>query len=192
MLPKFVVHLLSGGLDSTVQLYDLLSQNCQVHCLLIDYGQKHRRELNFAFRTCVKLNVQQSRLEIPALVGSRLTDGRSTSVVVPNRNAVLLSYAVSMAVVARAESVTYACNADDSAEFPDCRPAFVAALNAAVKAAELPVEICAPYIGNTKRQIVKIGESLSVPFEDTYSCYEGGFEPCGQCGACLKRKAAFA
>lgn len=193
MIPKFVIHLFSGGLDSTVLLYDLLKQGCQVHCLLFDYGQKHRRELSMAVGHCERWQqIPRSRLEIPPLMGSKLTDGKASSVVVPNRNAVMLSYAVSMASAIRADCVTYACNADDAAEFPDCRPEFVAALNAAVKAAELKVEICAPYIGLTKKQIVEIGRGLGVKFENTYSCYEGGFEPCGKCQACEKRKAALA
>lgn len=190
MLPKFVVHLLSGGLDSTVLLYDLLQQQCQVHCILIDYGQKHcRKELGVASMICERLKVPRSRIDIPPLLGSRLTDGRC-SFVVPNRNMVMLSLAVSIAADQEADSVTYACNKDDHEVFADCRPDFVAAMNVAVRAAGVRVEVCAPYIEMTKRQIVDKGHKLHVPLNQTWSCYEAGPLPCGTCPACIKRHEA--
>lgn len=190
-LPKTIIHLLSGGMDSTVLLYDLVAQSHSVHCVLFHYEQEHFKELDYAKRQCERLKVLFTVLCLPQLRGSSLTDGAG-GVVVPYRNAAFLSLAVNLAVAARAEAVTYACNADDHATFPDCRPAFVDAMNAAVKAAGYDVEICAPYIDKPKAWIARLGADLRVPLGDTWSCYRGGPFPCGQCPACQQRKAALA
>lgn len=191
-MPKKVVHLLSGGLDSTVLLYDLLDQKCEVHCALFDYKQKHAwRELPQAIHHCQWKGVKCTLIELPKIAGSTLTDG-SGSKVVPNRNAIFLSHAVSIAMLAGAEAVTYACNKDDAADFPDCRGAFVKALNFVQRTAETGVEICAPYIDLSKREIVAIGRRLGVAMDETYSCYEGGQAACGVCDACKARMAALA
>lgn len=187
-----IVHLFSGGLDSAVMLFDLLKQGHPVHCALFDYGQAHAEsELKIAQWFCKLEGVKFTRLKIPAIRGSTLTDGTGSKVV-PNRNAILLSLAISLAVNAKAIRVTYACNKDDAADFPDCRRAFVDAINAASKAAETGVEVCAPYIDLTKREIFFIGKKLGVPMSETWSCYAGGKEPCGECDACKKRAEAMA
>lgn len=186
---KTIIHLLSGGLDSTVLLYDLLKQGHKVHCALFQYGQKHSQELAFAKGHCRRLGVLFTTLDIPGLRGSQLTDG-SGSFVVPNRNAILLSVAANLAQSASAEAVTYACNRDDAESFPDCRPEFVSRLNDTLRTGGCSVEICAPYVDKTKRDIVSIGRNLSVPMYDTWSCYLGGEKPCGLCPACVKREEA--
>lgn len=192
MIPKKVVHLLSGGLDSTVLLYDLLDQKCEVHCVLFDYKQKHAwRELPQAIHHCRENGVKFTQIELPKIAGSTLTDG-SGSKVVPNRNAIFLSHAVALAMRAGAESVTYACNADDAKDFPDCRMAFVQAMNVLQLNAETGIEICAPYILLSKREIVAIGRRLGVALDETYSCYAGGQSECGVCDACKARMAALA
>lgn len=188
MQPKFIILLLSGGLDSTVLLYWLLNKGFRVHCVLFDYGQRHQTELNYAKAHCRKTESLFTILSIPTLNGSKLTDG-SDSWVVPNRNAVMLSMAVNLAVVAKADSVAYACNADDQADFPDCRPKFLEAFNTASILAT-GIEVTAPFMDITKRQIVEIGRGLGVDMSETWSCYAGGNEPCGKCPACLKREAA--
>lgn len=189
--PKFIVHLLSGGLDSTVLLYDLLAQGNRVHCVLFDYKQRHVQELQWARHHCALRKVLYTTLDVPELVGSTLTDGKGT-VIVPNRNAIFLSLAVNVAVAAGAESITFAANKDDEATFPDCRRAFVDAMNAAVKAAGYSVEICGPYLDLTKREVAVLGAELGVNFDETWSCYEGGSKPCLICEACVKRQNALA
>lgn len=189
---KPVMHLLSGGIDSTVMLYSLLHQNCSVHCALFNYGQKHAaRELAMARWHCRFLGVLFTEITLPTIRGSVLTDGGGTKIV-PNRNAILLSIAISLAVNAKSEAVTYACNKDDAEDFPDCRVAFIASMNAASRAAETGVEVCAPFIGLTKKEIVAIGRFHNVDFSSTYSCYEGRGVPCGACDACKKREEALA
>lgn len=186
---KTIIHLLSGGLDSTVLLYDLINQGHQAHCALFRYGQKHAQELSFAMGHCRRLGVLFTTLETPHLRGSQLTDDSGTFVV-PNRNAILLSIAANLAEAARAEAVTFGCNLDDSEIFPDCRPDFVARMNDALKSAGSKVEVCAPYISKTKKEIVAIGRCLNVPMHDTWSCYRGGSHHCGTCPACVNRVEA--
>ena len=188
MLPKHIIHLLSGGLDSTVMLYDLLNQGCKVHCALFNYHQKHVQELEFAKWHCRITNTLFTTIEVPQLRGSELTDG-SGSFVVPNRNAILLSLAVNLAVSAGAEAVTFAANKDDEAGFPDCRMAFVQTFNNMLTTAEIPVEVCAPYLDKSKWWIHGLGREMGVDMRHTWSCYRGGKEPCGECPACVKRAA---
>jgi len=191
MMPKTIIHLLSGGMHSVTLLYDLHAAGDKVHALLFDYGQRHVQELEWARFHCKKLDVLFTMMTLPQLKGSELTDGKG-GVVIPNRNAVLLSLAVNLAVEAKADTVTYACNADDERDFPDCRQQFVNAMNRAVEAAGYSVEICAPYIDKPKWWIAERGRSLGVPLEQTWSCYRGGEKPCAECPACVKREAAMA
>lgn len=184
-----VVHLLSGGMDSVVMLYGLIEQGNEVSALLFDYRQRHVRELEFARYHCRRLDVGSATIEIPQLRGSTLTDGRG-GVVVPNRNAILLSLAVNVAAAVKADVVTFACNRDDAKTFPDCRPSFVRAFNATLAAADLKVRVCAPYIMLSKRWIAATGRELGVDLDKTWSCYRGGRRPCGKCPACRKREEA--
>lgn len=186
MIPKTIIHLLSGGMDSVVMLYDLFAQGHNLHCVLFHYEQRHAKELDYAKFHCKRLSVLFTVLVLPQLRGSELTDGQG-SVIVPNRNAIFLSHAVNIAVAAKADTVTYACNADDETRFPDCQLAFVQAFNAMLKASEVNVEVCAPYIDKAKWWIGGLARELKVPLEETWSCYRGGKEPCGECPACLKR-----
>lgn len=164
MKPKFIVHLLSGGLDSVTLLYDLVGQGCKVHCVLFDYRQKHVQELTFAKLHCHRLNTLFTTIDLPALGG--LSDGNW---IVPNRNAI----------------------ADDAAMFPDCRWAAIDALNHALKISCVNVEICAPYLQKRKWEIGALSQTFGVPSHEIWTCYRGGNKPCGECPACLKLKEAF-
>lgn len=188
-----VVLLLSGGMDSTVLLYDQVNQGMEVHALLCNYGQVHVQELEYAKRHCRELGVPWEEVElyrVKMFLRCALTDKTSTSVIVPFRNGVMLSIAVAYAASRGINLVAYACNRDDQAEFPDCRWGFIESMNEAVTRSETPVEIIAPYIGLSKRQIVHRAKEIKAPWEDTWSCYGDGMEPCGKCKACEKRKAA--
>jgi 7-cyano-7-deazaguanine synthase len=105
---------------------------------------------------------------------------------------VFLSVAAAMAEADGRQFVTYASTAEDYQGFPDCRPAFVAAINKTLRAAGLWAKVRTPYVNITKKDVVYIGERLHVPFDLTWSCYIGGQEPCHECPACQKREAAFA
>lgn len=189
MKAKTIIHLLSGGIDSVVMLYDLQQQGHNIHCALFDYKQRHAQELLWAKHHARRLNLLFTTFDVPQLRGSELTDG-SGGVVVPVRNAIFLSMAVNLAVAAGAETVTFAANKDDEALFPDCRMAFVQTFNNMLTTAGLKVEVCAPYIDKPKVWIVGLGRELGVNFSETWSCYKGGLQPCGECEACKKREAA--
>lgn len=184
-----IIHLLSGGLDSTVLLYGLVSDGHQIHCALFNYGQKHKKELEFAHLHCHRLNIEFTQFLVGPVQGSELTDGKGT-VVVPNRNAILLSLAINLAVSKGFDEVSYACNKDDQEMFPDCRPEFIRAINATTKAAGYDVKVIAPYIHFSKWKIGGLGQFLGVPVNETWSCYRGGIEPCGVCTACINRQNA--
>lgn len=199
-MSKFI-HLLSGGLDSTVLLYDLLDQGASVHCLLFEYGQRHAKELRYAAATCEKLSVPYGRIELPYNLFDRSSltsrggelEGKST--IVPNRNMVMISMAASYALSHGGTAVTWAANADDETVYPDCRIEFYKALNSALRICDTRrMEIHAPFLtgGKTKKQVVEIGRRLGVDFNATWSCYSGGSEPCGECGACKVRNEALA
>ncbi len=193
MMPKTVALCLSGGMDSVTLLHQLVREKCLVFALIFNYGQKaFHMEAACARHHADQLGVNYAILTLPMLRGSELTDG--VGMIVPNRNAVLLSHAVNWAASSKPaiEAVCYACNHDDEKEFPDCRMAFVQAFNHLLMMARIDVEVCAPYQHETKKQIAARAFDLGVDLETTYSCYRGGVTPCGECGACKKRQEALA
>lgn len=186
MIPKTIIHLLSGGLDSVTMLYDLKQQGHAIHCLLFDYKQRHIQEIEWAKQHAVRCSCLHTIIHLPELGG--LTE---QSWIVPNRNAIFLSLAVNMAVQAGADTVTIGFNADDSDYFPDCRRLFLYQMNAAVRAAGYGVEICAPYLEKRKWEIGALAQELGVTPNEIWSCYHGGEKPCGECPACVKLRGAF-
>lgn len=198
----------SGGLDSTVLLFKLLREGHEVRALGINYGQRHRKELDAATAICAKLGVEYRIADLsairPLLGGSSQTDD-SVAVphghyaaetmkltVVPNRNMIMLSVAIAWAISTKSESVIYAAHGGDHAIYPDCREEFASALNTAALLADWQqVRIDRPFVRDSKASIVALGQGLSVPFAETWSCYEGGAVHCGKCGTCVERREAF-
>lgn len=198
----------SGGLDSTVLLYKLKAESHEVRALGVNYGQRHRKELDAATAICAKLGVEYRIADLsairPLLGGSSQTDD-SVAVphghyaaetmkltVVPNRNMIMLSVAIAWAISTKSESVSYAAHGGDHAIYPDCREEFASALNTAALLADWQqVRIDRPFVRDSKASIVALGQGLSVPFAETWSCYEGGAVHCGKCGTCVERREAF-
>ena len=189
--PTFIVHLLSGGFDSVTALHWLHGQGCKIHCCLVDYGQRHVQELGFAKHHAGQLGLLYSTVTVSQLRGSSLTDGKG-GMVVPFRNSVLLSHACNLAAVCGAEIVTYACNKDDEKNFPDCRKGFIKAFNKVLEESEINVQVAAPFIDKAKWEIADLARQMGVDVSQTWSCYRGGQEPCGECEACKKREEALA
>jgi 7-cyano-7-deazaguanine synthase len=202
--PKSIV-LYSGGLDSTVLLWSLLPN---VKALLINYGQRHGKELEQAIKICSVNEIEWELADLYAInklirkgsqSGDELppeghyTDLSMKTTIVPNRNSIMLSIAVGWAVATNCERVFFAAHSGDHAIYPDCRKEFVESFYATMVLANAwsPVVVRAPFVEMSKAEIVTLGQKLNVPFERTWSCYVGGAKHCGKCGTCVERKEAF-
>ena len=204
--------LLSGGLDSATALAWARSGGFECHALSVDYGQRHRAELDAAKRVAAALGVSHRmlRVDLGQLGGSALTDAsiavpESASegipiTYVPARNTVLLSLALAAAEVLHANDIVVGVNAVDYSGYPDCRPEFIAAFQALGQlATKAGVEgntlrVHAPLITLSKADIVRMGTRLGVDYAETVSCYQADDTgaACGRCDACRLRAAGFA
>ena len=201
------VVILSGGMDSTTLLYDVISQGYEVNVLSFNYGQRHKKELDFAKMTCDKLGLEQKVLDLKVLgevAPSSLTrddwdvpeghyeDDNMKQTVVPNRNMVMLSLATAYAIGVGANHLFYGAHAGDHAIYPDCRPEFVEAMEKVIRISDWnPVELHTPYLNIDKGDIAIKGKELGVDYSLTWTCYSGTPEPCLKCGACQERIEAF-
>jgi len=208
---KKAVVVLSGGMDSVTSLYKAIHDNYEVYAISFDYGQRHKKELDFAKNICEKLAVTHhivdlsnitSLIDNSALTGDiDVPEGHYEAenmklTVVPNRNMIMYSIAIGYAVNIKAEAIYVGVHAGDHFIYPDCRPQFIEALDLAAHLgnegfAEKGMRIVAPFIFMSKAQIAKLGSELGVPYELTWSCYKGGEKHCGKCGTCVERKEAF-
>lgn len=211
--------LFSGGVDSTTCLGLAIERFGREHVipLSIVYGQKHHKEVEaarkileyygiqgmeldltpiFAYSDCSLLS--HSHSEIPEeSYASQLEkqNGAPVTTYVPFRNGLFLASAASMALSLGCSAIYYGAHRDDTAgaAYPDCSKAFLKSMNDAVyEGSGKALRIEAPFISCNKAQVVKEGLRLKVPYELTWSCYEGGDTPCGRCGTCLDRQKAFA
>ncbi|HMW17080.1 MAG TPA: 7-cyano-7-deazaguanine synthase QueC [Accumulibacter sp.] len=215
-LPRAVV-LLSGGLDSATTLAIARAAGFACHCLSLDYGQRHRAELQAADTLARALGAREHRvirLALNEFGGSALTDptidvpiggdqpenqAGIPATYVPARNTVMLSLALAWAEVLGSRDIFIGVNAVDYSGYPDCRPDYVAAFEkmanlatrAAVQGARLRVH--APLIDLSKAEIITRGQALGVDFRLTVSCYQATDEghACGVCDACRLRRAGF-
>ena len=210
--------LFSGGVDSSTCLALAVNKYGKenVVALSVYYGQKHDKELRAAKAVTEYYGVEHRSLDLAAIfAGSDCsllsgsdkeipkesyadqltkTDGSPVSTYVPFRNGLFLASAASIALSCGCSVIYYGAHSDDAAgnAYPDCSEAFNNAINDAVfigSGEQLRVE--APFVGLKKADIVKLGTELKVPYELTWSCYEGGAKPCGECGTCRDRIAAF-
>lgn len=204
---KDSVIILSGGLDSTTLLYE--EQKRIALAITFNYGANHNaRETACARRHCAHLGIEHMVIDL-AFIGqhfrSALTSGADAipdgqyddqnmhSTVVPFRNGIMLSVACGMAESRGLKRVLIANHGGDHAIYPDCRPQFVAAMDAAMRAGTYDgVTLAAPYTDISKADIIRRGAKLGIDYADTYSCYRGAEQHCGTCGTCTERRQAFA
>jgi 7-cyano-7-deazaguanine synthase len=207
------VVLLSGGLDSATVLAIARNQGFACHALSLDYGQRHRVELQAAARIALALGAAAHRivtLDLAQFGGSALTD-RSIAVpvdgvkpgipvtYVPARNTIMLSLALAWAETLGAHDIFIGVNAVDYSGYPDCRPEFIKAFetmaNLATKAAieGACATIHTPIIDLAKPDIVRRGLLLGVDYSLTVSCYQADDEgrACGVCDSCRLRRQGF-
>jgi 7-cyano-7-deazaguanine synthase len=204
------VLIYSGGLDSTVLLYKLIkSDNREVRCINFWYGSKHNiRERRAAQMICKNLNIPLEYIPLDFIgkfFKSSLLENSDESIpkggykeksmkstVVPFRNGIMLSIAAGFAESIGYDIVALANHAGDHHIYPDCRPEFIAGMNFAIQEGTYhKISIISPFCSYTKGDIVCLGLRLNVPFELTWTCYEGKDLHCGFCGACNERKEAF-
>jgi len=213
MMKKNAVVLLSGGLDSATTLFMAKKRGYRCHCLIFDYGQRHKREIEMAKKISrlAGCKYKFSRITLP-WKGSALLDKkialpkqRSLKVIpkevpssyVPARNTIFLSFALSFAEAIGAQKIFIGANAVDFSGYPDCRGPYFKAFEkvakigtkAGIKGRRISIET--PLLSMTKSQIVKKGLKLKVPHKYTWSCYEGKKRPCGICDSCIIREKGF-
>jgi len=215
-MSKKAIVLLSGGLDSTTVLGIAQREEYELYTLCFDYGQRHQREVEAAHAVARYYQVQREqtvKIDLRVFGGSALTadiavphernfDEMSQEIpitYVPARNTIFLSYALAYAEVTGANDIFLGINAIDYSGYPDCRPAYLEAFermaNLATKAAvqdgrELRVH--APLMYMNKAEIIRKGLASGVPYELTWSCYEGEELACGTCDSCVLRLHGFA
>lgn len=208
------VVLLSGGMDSATAAAWAKAAGFRAVALSVDYGQRHRVELDAARAVADQLGIADHRVvtvDLRAIGGSALTAeiavpkdrGGSASDIpvtyVPARNTVMLALLTGLAEVTGARDLVIGANVQDYSGYPDCRPEFlrafaeVARLGTRVGAGGAHFAVHAPLLQLSKAGIVRLGAALGVDFSLTLSCYDppAPFVHCGRCDACRLRRAGF-
>lgn len=212
---KKAVVLLSGGLDSATTLYLARKQGYECYCLIFDYGQRHKKEIESAKKIARASGCRYQILKISLpWKGSSLLDknivvprcnnaitqkrnNEIPSTYVPARNIIFLSFALSFAESVGAGAIFIGAHTQDYSGYPDCRPQFYRAFKSVILtgtksgAEKRGIKIEAPLIYKTKAGIVRMAKELGVPFTLTWSCYRGGKVPCGECDSCHYRAKGF-
>ncbi|MFH1479340.1 MAG: 7-cyano-7-deazaguanine synthase QueC [Candidatus Omnitrophota bacterium] len=208
-MQKKAVVLLSGGMDSAVCLYLAKKKGYETHCLIFDYGQRHKKEVNFAKRLArltgsnyhvldIRLPWKNSALldmsiRVPEYKKLKPKERSTPSTYVTGRNTVFVSFALSFAEAIGAGRIFIGANAIDFSGYPDCRPVYFKKFNSLLVSAadRSSIKIETPLLYKTKKGIVSLGKRLGVPFKLTWSCYKGGKAPCMKCDACRLRHKGF-
>jgi len=209
---KKAVVLLSGGLDSSTTLYLAKKKGYKCLALTFDYGQRHKKEIEAAREISrqaasplkvIPLNLPWAKDAIidkrKMLPKRRLKKipQHIPSTYVSGRNTIFLSLALSYAESIGARAIFIGANALDWSGYPDCTPDYFKVWTKLIKEGTKAgrqgkkIEIKAPLVDKTKKEIVELGKKLNVPFSLTWSCYTGGKFPCGWCDACQLRAKGF-
>lgn len=199
--------IVSGGMDSITLLYDHKDEITLG--ISFDYGSNHNaREIPFAKMHCERLGIKHITINLDfmhqyfksslldgaeAIPEGHYADDNMKSTVVPFRNGIMLAIAIGIAESNNLDQVFIANHGGDHTIYPDCRPEFINAIDAAATAGTYNnVKVIAPYTKITKSDIARIGKRLGIDYAETWSCYKGGEVHCGKCGTCVERKEALA
>lgn len=184
-----------------------------VRMLSFDYGQRHKKELQYAIECAHDIDARHDIIDLTNITRlisrSSLTspdidvplghyaEHTMRKTIVPHRNGIMAAFAVAVAVNEHADHVALGIHAGDHYIYPDCRPTFATTLEQHARHANdgfLPdhFTIMTPFVNNTKGDIVRIGNDIGVDYRRTWSCYQGGDTHCGACGTCFERREAFA
>ena len=202
---KDSVIVVSGGMDSVTLLYEKKDEIALG--ISFDYGSNHNHnELPLAALHCQRLGIEHVVVPLGFMhqyfksslleSGDSIPDGsydeeNMKSTVVPFRNGVMLAVAAGIAESNGLTKVLIANHGGDHTIYPDCRPEFIAAMDAAVEAGTFArVRVVAPYTNISKADIACRGRALGIDYAETWSCYKGGHVHCGTCGTCVERKEA--
>jgi 7-cyano-7-deazaguanine synthase len=205
------VVLLSGGLDSATILYLAKNKGFDCSCLIFDYGQRHKREVRAAMKIAAGAKARATIIKIRLpWKGSSLLDKKASlprgradkknipSTYVPGRNTIFLSFALSLAESIGSRDIFIGANAVDYSGYPDCRPAYFKSFNKLCGLANKSgtagkrIRIHAPLLHLKKSEIITLGLRWGVPYQETWSCYQGGAAaPCGRCDSCVLRAKGF-
>ena len=202
---KDSIIVLSGGLDSTTMLYEYRERIALA--VSFHYGSNHNdRELAFAKLHCERLGIQHLIIPLDfigryfnssllagadAIPEGHYNDDNMRSTVVPFRNGIMLARAAGLAENNGLQYVMIANHAGDHTIYPDCRPEFISAMDAAIDSGTYNnARILAPYTNITKADIARRGKLLKIDYSETWSCYKGGKVHCGKCGTCVERREA--
>jgi 7-cyano-7-deazaguanine synthase len=207
------VAIVSGGLDSTTLVYHMVDEGFAPLLLSFDYGQRHKKELEYAEATARRLKLDWKLVDLTGLTdligasGSSLVSGTDVpdghyaeesmkQTVVPNRNMIMLSIAGGVAVAEGAARLSIGVHAGDHFIYPDCRPGFISTMYMALVAGNegfirKDFLLSAPFLFKTKADIAYRAVELDVPLHLTWSCYKGDNIHCGRCGTCVERLEAF-
>lgn len=199
--------IVSGGMDSITLLYDHKDEIALG--ISFDYGSNHNaREIPFAKMHCERLGIKHISINLDfmhqyfksslldgaeAIPEGHYADDNMKSTVVPFRNGIMLAIAIGIAESNNLDQVFIANHGGDHTIYPDCRPEFINAIDAAATAGTYNnVKVIAPYTKITKSDIARISKRLGIDYAETWSCYKGGEVHCGKCGTCVERKEALA
>ena len=215
---KNAMVLFSGGVDSTTCLALAIKKYGTEHVVPVSvfYGQKHSREIEAAEKILAHYHLKGLELDLSVIFADsncsllshsteeipeesyarqlKETNGTPVTTYVPFRNGLFLSAAASLALSRNCEVIYYGAHKDDAAgnAYPDCSEAFFNSINTAIyEGSGHSIRVEAPFIAKNKADVVKEGLRLHVPYELTWSCYEGHERPCGKCGTCIDRRLAF-
>ena len=197
--------VVSGGMDGVTLLYEKKDEIALG--ISFDYGSNHNHnELPLAALHCQRLGIAHVVIPLGFMhqyfksslleSGESIPDGsydeeNMKSTVVPFRNGVMLAVAAGIAESNGLTKVLIANHGGDHTIYPDCRPEFIAAMDAAVEAGTFArVRVVAPYTNISKADIARRGRALGIDYAETWSCYKGGHVHCGTCSTCVERKEA--
>lgn len=196
-------------MDSVTLAHRIAQDHELAGLISFDYGQRHRKELEFAGLCADELGTEHILMDISnigrQLTGSALTDDVDVPdghyaedtmkiTVVPNRNAIMLAIAFGIAASRGADTVATAVHGGDHFIYPDCRPAFTSSFETMQRYAldgYAEISLFTPYVSISKADIAAEGLRLGLDYRKTWSCYKGGEKHCGRCGTCVERREAF-
>ncbi len=211
---KKAVCLISGGLDSAVTSYIAKNMEYEIYSINFRYGQRHSKEVKSSEEIAKSVGSKKHTIfdiNLSQFGGSSLLDKNKEieenvierigkkipSTYVPARNTIFLSIALAYAEVLKADAIFIGVTATDYSGYPDCRPEYISAFqnmsNLATKRGVEgeKVKIITPLINLSKKEIIKKGMKLNVPFSKTWSCYKGRKKACGKCDSCKLRLKGF-